>query len=87
MTAERRRYDIQTRGAKLPKYSFEKKSHRKILMSQAGAHVEKHKQGLKRLMVNDAFVMAINLLIYFFSRFSLEFNAFFETSKSLSQFV
>ncbi|XP_060607615.1 scm-like with four MBT domains protein 1 [Ruditapes philippinarum] len=50
MTAERRRYDIQTRGAKLPKYSFEKKSHRKILMSQGAAHAEKHKQGLKRLI-------------------------------------
>jgi hypothetical protein len=53
MTAERRRYDIQTRGAKLPKYSFEKKSHRKILMSQGAAHAEKHKQGLKRLIVSS----------------------------------
>ena len=53
MRAERRRYDIQTRGAKLPKYSFEKKSHRKILMSQAAVHVEKHKHGLKRFMVCD----------------------------------
>ena len=43
--------DIQTRGAKVPKYSFERKTHKKILLSSASPPL-KNKPNLNQMSVS-----------------------------------
>lgn len=49
--------EIKTRGAKLPKYSFERKTHKKILMPAS----EMSEGSTRQAARNHSFVMQVNL--------------------------
>lgn len=53
--------EIKTRGAKLPKYSFERKTHKKILMPAS----EMSEGSTRQAARNHSFVMQVNLNWYF----------------------